>query len=181
MSAKEEKRMEGKSEIVRWVRDVIYAYVKDRKTIPIPETLSEEVTGRKAGAFVSIHTTGHRLRGCIGTVEPTQGSLALELRSNAIAAANKDPRFPPIEPEELDQLTISVDVLGAPEGVKDLTDLDPKAYGVIVESGFRRGLLLPDLEGVDTVAMQVSIAKRKAGIYESEPVTLYRFRVTRYH
>ncbi|HQC38614.1 MAG TPA: AMMECR1 family protein, partial [Thermotogota bacterium] len=93
----------------------------------------------------------------------------------------RDPRFSPIEPEELDHLTISVDVLGAPESVENLSDLDPKEYGVIVENGFRRGLLLPDLEGVDTAAMQVAIARRKAGIGENEPVALYRFRVTRYH
>ncbi len=181
MSGQEEQRMEGKRSIIRWVTAVIGAYVKDLKIIPVPEDLSEALTGRKAGAFVSIHTADHRLRGCIGTIEPTQSSLAFELRSNAIAAATRDPRFSPIEPEELDHLTISVDVLGAPESVENLSDLDPKEYGVIVENGFRRGLLLPDLEGVDTAAMQVAIARRKAGIGENEPVALYRFRVTRYH
>jgi hypothetical protein len=173
--------MEDKGEIVRWVKAVIDAYVKNRKVIPVPEDLSEALTGRRAGAFVSIHTVDHRLRGCIGTIEPTQSSLALELRSNAIAAATRDPRFPPTEPEELDHLTISADVLEAPERVKDMSELDPKEYGVIVKSGFRKGLLLPDLEGVETVEAQVAIAKRKAGIEEDEPVTVYRFRVTRYH
>jgi AmmeMemoRadiSam system protein A len=122
------------------------------------------------------------LRGCIGTIEPTQANVALEVIQNAISAATQDPRFPPIVPEELADLDIKVDVLGEPEPVDGLEELDPKRYGVIVKSArdWRRGLLLPDLEGVDTVESQVDIARRKAGIRPDEPIELYRFEVVRY-
>jgi AmmeMemoRadiSam system protein A len=173
--------MQNHSEIVQWATDVIYAYIKDRKILPVPEGLSDTLLNQKAGVFVSIHTSGDRLRGCIGTIEATQKSIALEVQANAIAASTRDPRFPALIPEELDQIVISVDVLGNPEIINGSADLDPKVYGVIVESGYRKGLLLPDLEGVDTVESQISIARRKAGIEEDESVTLRRFRVTRYY
>ena len=136
---------------------------------------------KRAGTFVSIHKHG-MLRGCIGTIEPTQPNVALEVIQNAISAATRDPRFPPITPDELDDLDIKVDVLSEPEPVKSLEELDPKRYGVIVKSArdWRRGLLLPDLEGVDTVEYQVDIARRKAGIRPDEPIELYCFEVVRY-
>jgi len=113
---------------------------------------------------------------------PTRKNVAEEIIYNAIAASSEDPRFYPVTPEELPYIEYSVDVLEHPEEVKDISELDPKVYGVIVEKGFRKGLLLPDLEGVDTVEQQLSIAKRKAGIWEGEEdVRIYRFTVTRYH
>jgi AmmeMemoRadiSam system protein A len=120
------------------------------------------------------------LRGCIGTIEPVKDSLAEEIIANAISAATRDPRFPPVRAEELPNLKYSVDVLSAPEPCA-LGDLDPKTYGVIVEdeSG-RRGLLLPDLEGIKAPAEQVEIALRKAGIAPGSPVKLSRFRADRY-
>jgi AmmeMemoRadiSam system protein A len=121
------------------------------------------------------------LRGCIGTITPFRENLAGEICHNAIQAATCDPRFPPVAPEELDDLEISVDVLHEPEVVAGLQDLDAHRYGVIVTNGFRRGLLLPDLEGVDTPEQQVSIAMHKAGIASGETVTLERFQVDRYH
>jgi len=111
---------------------------------------------------------------------PTTENVATEIIRNAIAAATEDPRFPPLGPQELEELDISVDVLSQPEPVEGLEELDPKKYGVIVESGWKRGLLLPDLEGVDTVEQQLSIAMAKAGITPDEPVKIYRFRVERY-
>jgi len=136
---------------------------------------------KQAGTFVSIHKHG-MLRGCIGTIEPTQANVALEVIQNAISAAIHDPRFPPIRPEELADLDIKVDVLGEPEPVESMDELDPRRYGVIVQSArdWRKGLLLPDLEGVDTVEYQVDIARRKAGIWPDEPIKLYRFEVVRY-
>ena len=153
--------------------------VCSRGVLPVPAGLPEELTGTRAGAFVSIHKQG-RLRGCIGTISPTQPCLAEEIIRNAVSAATRDPRFSAIRPEELPLLEISVDVLGAPEDVASEAELDVKRYGVIVTRGRRRGLLLPDLEGVDTVAQQVEIARQKAGIGPDEPVSLQRFEVVRH-
>jgi AmmeMemoRadiSam system protein A len=133
----------------------------------------------KAGVFVSLHKGGE-LRGCIGTIEPAEGNIALEIINNAISAATRDPRFFPVTVDELPQLDYSVDVLTEPEPVASEKDLDPKKYGAIVEAGWRRGLLLPDLEGVDTVERQIEICRVKAGIEPKEPVKLYRFEVKRY-
>jgi len=136
---------------------------------------------KQAGTFVSIHKHG-MLRGCIGTIEPTQANVAQEVIQNAISAATRDPRFPPVRPEGLADLDIKVDVLSEPEPVESMDELDPRRYGVIVQSArdWRKGLLLPDLEGVDTVEYQVDIARRKAGIWPDEPIKLYRFEVVRY-
>lgn len=141
--------------------------------------LPEELLTSRAGAFVSVHEGG-ALRGCIGTIGPTRATLAEEIIGNAISAATQDPRFSPIRPEELPMLEISVDVLGEPEDIDSEEELDVKRYGVIVTNGGRRGLLLPDLEGVDTVRQQVQIAKQKAGIQPHENVQLQRFEVIRH-
>jgi AmmeMemoRadiSam system protein A len=164
--------------LVQLAREAIEAYVRQRQRLQPPAELTPEMQER-AGVFVSLHKHGE-LRGCIGTLEPTQPNAAQEIIRNAISSATQDPRFPPVQPNELDDLEISVDVLSSPEPVQSLADLDPKRYGVIVESGWRRGLLLPDLEGVDTVEYQVDIARRKAGIGRDEPVQLYRFSVRRF-
>ena len=120
------------------------------------------------------------LRGCIGTFQPTTDNLAAEVIQNAISAATRDPRFPPVAASELADLEYSVDVLSAPEKVQSKKELDPKKYGVIVVSGTRKGLLLPDLDGVDTVDDQISIASTKAGIYMDDDIELYRFEVRRH-
>lgn len=146
--------------------------------VPAVASLPPDMAGR-AGAFVSIHKLGE-LRGCIGTFQPTQSDLAQEIIHNAISSATRDPRFFPIEPDELKDLDYSVDVLSEPEPVPGPEVLDPKRYGVIVEAGWRRGLLLPDLEGVDTVEQQTDICRLKAGIGPAEPVKLYRFEVLRH-
>jgi AmmeMemoRadiSam system protein A len=173
----------GAHPLVRLARAAVEHYVRfGATTVPVdvPPDLS-----RPAGAFVSIKSEG-QLRGCIGTIEPTQPSLADEVISNAIGSATHDPRFLPIEEEELPHLTYSVDVLTPPEPVDGPEALDPRRYGVIVRSGRRRGLLLPDLEGIETVEEQIGIACAKAGIacapsgLPEEPVDLYRFEVKRY-
>ena len=147
--------------------------------IHISDNLPDELINSRKAAFVSIHKKGN-LRGCIGTFLPVHSSLAEEIIENAILAATEDPRFYPIREEELSELEINVDVLSTPETIDSLDELDPKRYGVIVQKGFKRGLLLPDLEGVDTVEEQISIAKEKAGIGEDEEVTLQRFEVVRH-
>ncbi|MGI5872108.1 MAG: AmmeMemoRadiSam system protein A [Bacillota bacterium] len=138
------------------------------------------VARERAGVFVSIKKHGE-LRGCIGTIQPVQANVAEEIRANAISAAFRDPRFDPVEPEELNDLVYSVDVLTPPEPVASLAELDPKVYGVIVRQNGRSGLLLPDLPGIDTAEEQVAIARRKAGIPADSPVQLERFRVVRYY
>ena len=134
----------------------------------------------KAGAFVSIHEHG-KLRGCIGTILPCEANVAEEIIRNGISAATADPRFEPIEESELPWLEINVDVLSTPEKISSPDELDVKKYGVIVTRGGRRGLLLPDLDGVDTVERQIAIAKSKAGIAPDEEVELQRFSVTRHY
>jgi AmmeMemoRadiSam system protein A len=164
------------SEIVSLARRTIETYVRERCVIDAG-TPSGLLAGR-AGAFVSLHRA-HDLRGCIGTIGPTAATLADEVIHNAIQAATADPRFPALTAPELDDLEISVDVLHEAEPCA-FEDLDPADYGVIVSADWRRGLLLPDLEGVDTPEQQVAIAKRKAGISPGEQVHLERFRVDRY-
>ena len=163
--------------LVQLARKTIETYVRHGRKIELPKELTPEMQ-RKAGVFVSLHRHGE-LRGCIGTIAPTQSNVAQEVIQNAISAATRDPRFSPVSAQELD-LDISVDVLTEPEPISSTAQLDPKRYGVIVESGMRRGLLLPNLEGVDTVEEQVDIARRKAWIGAREPVKLYRFEVIRY-
>jgi AmmeMemoRadiSam system protein A len=156
----------------------VETYVREGKRTSPPPVLTPKMK-EKAGVFVSIHKKGG-LRGCIGTFEPQEKNVAAEIITNAISSATRDPRFPPIAPEELKDLDYSVDVLTTPELVKDASQLDPKKYGVIVECGWRKGLLLPDLEGVDTVDYQIDICRQKGGIGPNEPVKLYRFEVKRY-
>jgi len=164
--------------IVKLAKDTVESYVRERKVPHPPAELPPEMKER-AGVFVSIKKRG-ALRGCIGTFEPTTSNVAQEVISNAISSATRDPRFPPVMPSELPDLTYSVDVLTKPVPVKNTTELNPKKYGVIVECGGRRGLLLPDLEGVDTVEQQIEICCQKAGIYPNEPIKLYKFEVKRY-
>ena len=171
-------KQEGDS-YVRLARLALETYVKKGKIIDPPEGLPEEMLNKKAGVFVSLKLDGN-LRGCIGTISSTTGSIAREIISNAISAGVRDPRFYPVGPEELDRLEYSVDVLGQPEAIESIEDLDVKRYGVIVRSGRRSGLLLPDLEGVDTPRQQVAIALQKAGIRPGEPYQLERFEVIRH-
>jgi len=145
----------------------------------LPQAEVVEETGEAAGAFVSLKKAG-QLRGCVGTIQPVRATIAEEVVDNAISAATRDPRFQPLTLEELDEVIISVDVLGTPAYVPGLEGLDPSRYGVIVKSGRRKGVLLPDLPGIITAEEQVRIARQKAGIGESETVELLRFEVKRY-
>lgn len=174
------KRQRGAEDAyVQLARRTIETYVRTGKAPELPDDLPDELYRQRAGVFVSIKEDGC-LRGCIGTIRPVQESLAEEIVSNAISASTKDPRFAPIEAGELERLTISVDVLGETQRIDSMEALDVKRYGVIVTKGHRRGLLLPNLDGVDTVAEQVAIARQKAGIGEQETVELERFEVVRH-
>ena len=172
-------RRNSEDSYVRLARETIEKYIVSRKLNTVPEWALPEMKERKAGVFVSIHEDG-RLRGCIGTILPVYGSVAEEIIHNAISASTRDPRFDPIRPEELDRLEINVDVLSEPERIDSRDQLDVKRYGVIVSSGGKRGLLLPDLDGVDTVDEQVAIAMKKGGITARDRITLERFEVIRH-
>jgi len=165
--------------LVELARKSIETYIRERKIIEPPESVSPEMTER-AGVFVCLKQGG-KLRGCIGTYMPCYDSVAKEIIINAISAATKDPRFSPLMESELGELEYSVDVLSLPQKVKDVKELDPQKYGIIfVSSGYKRGILLPDLDGVDTVEEQIRIARMKAGILLEEDVEMYRFEVRRY-
>lgn len=169
--------------LVQLARRAIEAYVRQGRQITPPAELTPEMQ-QQAGVFVSIHKHG-QLRGCIGTIQPTCANVAEEVIHNAIAAAARDPRFYPVRPDELPDLEVHVDVLTEPEPIKSEAELDPKRYGLIVQSvthPYKRGLLLPDLEGIDTVEKQVYWTRvHKAGITDpEEPVQMYRFEVVRY-
>jgi AmmeMemoRadiSam system protein A len=173
--------MLGYDDLPRLARHTVETFVRERLVIMPPPLSADSPLHYPAACFVSIKTEYGELRGCIGTIEPTQPALVEELIANAISAATRDPRFLPVTPPELPQLRFSIDVLSAPEPAR-LEDLDPGTYGVIVtdEAERQRGLLLPAIEGVESVAQQVSIAARKAGLHPDAPYRLYRFRVQRF-
>ncbi len=181
---KERKRLlalrEQEDPYVRLARYTIEAFTETGKLPEMPSGLPEELYSSRAGAFVSLKEDGN-LRGCIGTTQAVRSSLGEEIMYNAVSACSEDPRFPPVEDWEVERLTISVDVLGKTEKISSPEELDTVRYGVIVTKGARRGLLLPNLEGVDTVRQQISIAKQKAGIKDHESVELERFEVIRHY
>ncbi len=176
---KVEAQRAGESPLVTLARKALEAYVEEGRRIS-PDSEPGSLPAEKAGVFVSLKKQG-QLRGCIGTILPTTESIGSEIINNAISAGTADPRFNPVTPDELDDLVYSVDVLKPPEPIEDLSQLDVKRYGVIVRSGRRSGLLLPNLEGIDTVEQQVAIARQKAGISPDEPIRLERFEVIRHH
>ena len=163
--------------VVQLAKDTVESYI--RTGTIIHSTVSDPVMAEKAGVFVSLKKKGV-LRGCIGTFLPSRDSVAEEIVANAVQSATEDPRFPPVRTNELEHLEYSVDILTFPQPVKSVNELDPKKYGIVVECDYRRGLLLPDLEGVDTVEQQIAICRAKAGIADNEPVKLYRFEVRRF-
>jgi len=164
--------------IVELAKKSIETYIKEGRIIEPPEPLPPAMA-EKAGVFVCIKKHGE-LKGCIGTITPSYESVAIETIRNAISAATKDPRFNPVKEGELKELDYSVDVLSSPEKIKHQSELDPKKYGVIVVCGNRKGVLLPDLEGIDTIEEQLRIAKMKAFILPDEKIDIFRFEVKRY-
>ncbi len=181
-----EKRRTDEDPYVRIARYSLESFITMGKRITRADIqgdrwsdVQDEIYDQKAGTFVSIHKEG-ALRGCIGTILPTCSCVADEIMQNAISAGTNDPRFPMIKESELPSLEISVDVLGTPETIAGPEDLDVKRYGVIVTSGRKRGLLLPNLEGVDSIEQQIDIARQKAGIMDDEDYNLERFEVIRH-
>jgi AmmeMemoRadiSam system protein A/AmmeMemoRadiSam system protein B len=173
------ERQKSEDAFVHLARLSLETYITTGKYAKLSVDLPEELTKEKAGVFVSLKKHGS-LRGCIGTISPVTESIAKEILRNAVSAGAEDPRFPPVTEEELPELVYSVDVLAEAEPIKLMSDLDVERYGVIVTSGRKRGLLLPHLEGVDSVEQQVSIARKKAGIYDHEAITMERFEVVRH-
>ena len=174
------EKQEKSDAYVKLARASAEKYVRERKVLEVPDWVPKEMLDTKAGAFVSVHKFGS-LRGCIGTILSTRKNLAEEIIRNAISAVSQDNRFDPVEVDELKWLDINVDVLSEPERIESEEQLDVKRYGVIVRSGDKQGLLLPDLEGVDTVEQQISIAMRKGGITPGSNIDLYRFEVVRHY
>ena len=177
-------------------KSAIEIYIKEGKIISSPEDLPREFLTRRAGTFVTI-MKNKELRGCIGTYLPTKINIAQEIIHNAVAAATEDYRFNPIQKTELPYLSYTVYILSEPELVKDINELNPKKFGIIVKTTpfvypnedvvfdghvpFKSGLLLPDLEGIDTIEQQISIACQKGGINpEKEKIIIYRFTVKKY-
>lgn len=176
--AKIKKNRERENEYVRLARESLEYYLINRKYIGIPDYATEEMTRDKRGAFVSLKKEGE-LRGCIGTILPTTQCVAEEIIRNAVEAGEHDLRFNPVELDELDDIVFSVDILMPPVEAKK-EELDPRKYGVIVTKGGRRGLLLPDLEGVNSVDEQLKIALSKGGIAPLENYSIEKFEVIRH-
>jgi AmmeMemoRadiSam system protein A len=163
-------------------RETVERYVRTGSVADPPFGPSVEPPaglGEPSGAFVTLRLGG-RLRGCVGTLASTRSDVAREIVAAAVAAASADPRFSPVRPDELAALDYEVDIVGAVEPVEGLEDLDPGRYGVLVEADGRRGVLLPDLAGVETAARQVDIAREKAGLAPGVAMRLSRFTVRRY-
>ena len=175
------RRKQDEDAFVRLARASLETYVREGRTMDVPRDLPKELLESRAGCFVSLKVDG-RLRGCIGTIAPTRSSLAKEICANAISAGTRDPRFSPVRADELSELVYDVDVLTAPERIASKADLDPSRYGVIVSTrDGRRGLLLPDLDGVDTVEEQLGIAAQKGRIdLDFDDYSLERFEVVRH-
>lgn len=166
---------------IKLAAEAISTFLSEQRIIDPPATLFEQVPEAHlpAGVFVCLKHEG-RLRGCVGTTEPVHGTRAAEVVANAIGAATRDPRFPPVEWAEVDVLSICVDVLGSFEPVASRSQLDPRRYGLLLRAGERLAVLLPDIEGVDSLEEQIEVARTKAGVGRDEIVDLYRFEVQRY-
>lgn len=164
---------------VELARKALEYAVLHKRELPVPSDLPKEMLQEMAGVFVSLHKFSE-LRGCIGTIAPTTNSVAEEIIRNAVSAGLYDPRFDAVTKDELPHLSVKVDVLKEPESITDLSQLDVRRFGVIVSSGNRRGLLLPNLDGIDSVEQQVAIARQKAGIGAGEKIRLERFEVVRH-
>jgi len=177
-------------------KSAVETYINKGKIIDTPQDLPEDFLKKRAGVFVTLEKKG-KLRGCIGTYLPTKINIAEEIIYNAIAAATEDHRFPPVQKEELPFLSYTVYVLSEPKLVKDIKELDPKRYGIIVKTSpfvypnqkiafdnfppFKSGLLLPDLPGIDTPEQQISIACQKGGINPTkEKIFIYKFKTEKY-
>lgn len=165
--------------IINLARRAVEDYIISGQEVKFDEDELPEILKKPAGVFVTLKKN-NKLRGCMGTFRPVQKNAAYEIVSNAITAAENDPRFPEVTKQELNDLKISVDILSEAEKIKDKNELNPKKYGILVKGGHQTGLLLPDLEGIDTVEEQLNIARRKAGLKAKTKIDIYRFTVSRF-
>jgi hypothetical protein len=165
--------------ITNLARRAVEEYIVSGKEVEVDEDELPEILQQKAGVFVTLKKNG-KLRGCMGTFRPVQKNAAYEIISNAMTAAENDPRFPEVDKSELDEITISVDILSEPEKIDNKDELDPKKYGILVQGGHQSGLLLPDLEGIDNVEKQINVARKKAGLNPNDSIEIYRFSVSRF-
>ena len=172
------KRVNNEDVYVRLARESLTYYLVEGRYMEIPSYVTEEMINSKRGVFVSLKKFG-RLRGCIGTILPVRESIAEEIMQNAVSAGEGDPRFSNVSVEELEDIIFSVDVLTEPK-VALKEELNPKIFGVIVKRGSKGGVLLPDLEGVDTVKEQIRIVLDKAGISPNDNYTIEKFEVIRH-
>jgi len=163
---------------VSLAQESIHHYLHQREKLSCPNPLSKDLKSR-SGAFVSIKKL-KQLRGCIGTLEPCEPNLAMEIIENALKAALHDPRFSPVTAEELQDLTYSIDVVRPLEKVSSIEELDPRFFGLVVKSNGKQGVLLPDLEGVNSTEEQIQICRSKGKIPDDEPIEMYRFKVERF-
>lgn len=165
--------------ITNLARRAVEEYIVSGNEVEVDEDELPEILKKEAGVFVTLKKNGE-LRGCMGTFRPVQKNAAYEIISNAMTAAENDPRFPEVDKSEFDEIVISVDILSEAEEVDDKSELDPSKYGILVKGGHQTGLLLPDLEGVDTAEEQVNIARRKAGLRPDDKIDIFRFSVKRF-
>ena len=171
--------MDTEKYITNLARKAVKEYIVNGNEIEVDYDQLPEILKKPAGVFVTLKKNGN-LRGCMGTFQAVQDNAASEIINNAMTAAENDPRFPEVNKSELDELTISVDILSEAEKVNDKEELDPKKYGILVKGGHQTGLLLPDLAGIDTVDKQLSIARKKAGLKSDSQIDIYRFKVKRF-
>lgn len=174
-----EKNRKKSDSYVNLAFESLKYYFDTKQKMSIPPNLPEEMLTNKAGVFVSLYKFD-TLRGCIGTILPTTNTIAEEIINNSLSAALNDYRFPPLTKEELKWLNISVYILKEPEPISSLDMLDVHKYGIIVTHGLKRGVLLPDLDGVDTIKKQIAIAKEKASIKPNEDCKIERFEVIKH-
>lgn len=172
------KIRKDEDEYVKLARKSLEHYIKYGEYLTFPKNLPSEMINTKRGVFVSLHENGE-LRGCIGTIHPSYENCGMEIIKNAVEAGENDSRFSPVKEDEFSSIEYSVDVLSEPEKAS-VKNLDPKTYGVIVRNGSRCGLLLPNLDGVDSVEEQIKIALKKANIETFEDYSIERFTVTRH-
>ena len=171
----------GTHSYVKLAVEAVRYYLLEGELLSCPSPLPNGMEDQ-SGVFVSIKIkNNHKLRGCIGTVTPSQDNLAKEIIRNAVNAATRDPRFKAITREELDELSFSVDVLTPLEAIDSPDQLNPQRYGLSIRNNNQQGILLPDLKGIDTVKKQIDICLKKANIPKDSAYQMYRFEVERYY
>lgn len=137
--------LEQRKQLLRIARESIAAVLEGRSAPSDPPTDDPDLS-RPSGAFVSLHTAGGELRGCIGSIAAV-APLARAVSSSAVNAAFRDPRFFPVRREELPALHIEISVMSPLEPVVDVGTIEVGRDGLIVQRNGNAGLLLPQVAG----------------------------------